>query len=309
MSINLDKCIEQLMRCEMLSEATVKEICDKMKEQLIDEANIVHLKAPVTIVGDIHGQFYDLLEIFKIGGKCPDTNYLFLGDYIDRGYFGVETISLLTCLKLRYPHRITLLRGSHESRPITQVYGFYGECLRKYGNANVWKYFTDMFDYLTIAAIVDERIFCVHGGLSPSITSLDQIRVINRFQEISPDSPIADLMWSDPDPERDGYNASQRGAGYSFGQNTINNFLKTNKIETIVRGHQLCMDGYQTLFNGKISTIWSAPNYCNRCGNIASILEISENLDKYFNTFSACPDSERQKPSFDSLKEIPDYYL
>ncbi|MBA0633258.1 hypothetical protein Godav_001881, partial [Gossypium davidsonii] len=113
---NLDKQISQLMQCKPLSEQEIKLLCDKAKEILRDESNVQPVKSPVTICGDIHGQFHDLAELFRIGGKCPDTNYLFMGDYVDRGYYSVETVTLLVAIKARYPQRITILRGNHESR-------------------------------------------------------------------------------------------------------------------------------------------------------------------------------------------------
>eukprot|EP01095_Lingulamoeba_sp_RSL-Kostka_P007017 TRINITY_DN2219_c0_g1_i1.p1 TRINITY_DN2219_c0_g1~~TRINITY_DN2219_c0_g1_i1.p1 ORF type:complete len:310 (-),score=81.08 TRINITY_DN2219_c0_g1_i1:288-1217(-) len=309
MSIDIDKCIEKLMRCELLGEVAVNNLCNRLKEHLISQSNVQQIQSPVTIVGDVHGQFYDLKELFRVGGSCPNTNYLFLGDYVDRGYYCVETISLLICLKLRWPNRITLLRGNHESREITQVYGFYAECLRKYGSVNVWKSLTDLFDFFTIAAVVDDSIFCVHGGLSPSLETIDQIRVLDRFKEVPHEGPLADMMWSDPDQDREGFQPSQRGAGYTFGGDIVNKFLTENNCKHIVRAHQLCMDGYQIFFDS-LSTIWSAPNYCYRCGNVAAILEISDSFDHHYNTFSAAPDLLRNKPNAnEASKEIPDYFL
>nr|XP_018629412.1 serine/threonine-protein phosphatase PP2A catalytic subunit isoform X3 [Nicotiana tomentosiformis] len=161
---NLDEQIAQLMQCKPLSEQEVRGLCEKAKEILMEESNVQPVKSPVTICGDIHGQFHDLAELFRIGGKCPDTNYLFMGDYVDRGYYSVETVTLLVALKVRYPQRITILRGNHESRQITQVYGFYDECLRKYGNANVWKTFTDLFDYFPLTALrfSASTVVCLH---------------------------------------------------------------------------------------------------------------------------------------------------
>jgi serine/threonine-protein phosphatase 2A catalytic subunit len=154
------------------------------REILKEESNVQPVRSPVTVCGDIHGQWNDLIELFRIGGSCPDTNYLFMGDYVDRGYYSVETVTLLVCMKVRYKERVTILRGNHESRQITQVYGFYDECLRKYGTANVWKYFTDLFDYLPLTALIENQVFCLHGGLSPSIETLDHIRALDRFQEV-----------------------------------------------------------------------------------------------------------------------------
>ena len=151
-----DQFIDELLACKFPSEKKIRELCSKAKEILSKEQNVQPVKAPVTICGDVHGQFHDLKELFRLGGKIPDTNYLFMGDYVDRGHYSVETVSLLIALKVRYPQRITILRGNHESRQVTQVYGFYDECLRKYGNSNVWKCFTELFDYLPLTAVVQD---------------------------------------------------------------------------------------------------------------------------------------------------------
>jgi serine/threonine-protein phosphatase 4 catalytic subunit len=302
---DLDRQIEVLSNCESLKESEVKELCAKAREILVDESNVQRVDAPVTICGDIHGQFYDLVELFKVGGSCPDTNYLFLGDFVDRGYYSVETFLLLLALKVRYPDRITLIRGNHESRQITQVYGFYDECLRKYGSVNVWRYCTDIFDYLSLSAIIDDKIFCVHGGLSPSINTLDQIRVIDRKQEVPHDGPMCDLMWSDPE-EIDGWGLSPRGAGYLFWEDVCEKFNTMNNLSLICRAHQLVMEGYKWMFKQSLVTVWSAPNYCYRCGNVAAILELDEHLEKSFKIFEAAPQESRGAPS---KNPPPDYFL
>ncbi|KAK9435104.1 serine/threonine-protein phosphatase PP2A catalytic subunit [Metarhizium brunneum] len=261
-------------------------------------------KCPVTVCGDIHGQFHDLMELFKIGGPNPDTNYLFMGDYVDRGYYSVETVTLLVALKIRYPQRITILRGNHESRQITQVYGFYDECLRKYGNANVWKYFTDLFDYLPLTALIDNQIFCLHGGLSPSIDTLDNIRALDRIQEVPHEGPMCDLLWSDPD-DRCGWGISPRGAGYTFGQDISEAFNHNNGLTLIARAHQLVMEGYNWSQDRNVVTIFSAPNYCYRCGNQAAIMEIDEHLKYTFLQFDPCPRAGEPMVS----RRTPDYFL
>lgn len=165
-------------------------------------------------------------------------------------------MTLLVALKIRYPQRITILRGNHESRQITQVYGFYDECLRKYGNANVWKYFTDLFDYLPLTALIDNQIFCLHGGLSPSIDTLDNIRALDRIQEVPHEGPMCDLLWSDPD-DRCGWGISPRGAGYTFGQDISEAFNHNNGLTLVARAHQLVMEGYNWSQDRNVVTIFS----------------------------------------------------
>lgn len=167
----LEKILEKLFKCELLDESTIKSLCEKCKEVLINEANITNINCPVTVCGDVHGQFHDVLELFRIGGDVPKVNFLFMGDYVDRGFYSIETVTLLVALKLRFPQKITILRGNHESRQITQVYGFYDECLRKYGNANVWKYFTDLFDFLPLTALIENQVVFLRPFLLDLLSS------------------------------------------------------------------------------------------------------------------------------------------
>jgi len=268
---------------------------------------VPNVPAPVTLVGDIHGQFFDLVELFKIGGSCPDTNYLFMGDYVDRGYNSVECVTLVSLLKVRYPNRICILRGNHESRQITQVYGFYDECLRKYGTANVWKMFTDLFDYLPLAATVDGCIFAPHGGLSPSLATLDQIQELERVQEIPHEGPICDLMWSDPD-DRQGWGMSPRGAGFTFGADISERFTHTNGFQFIVRAHQLVMEGYSWAHENTVVTVFSAPNYCYRCGNQAAIMEVDETFEPKFIQFDPAP-RDKNHGETHVTRRSPEYFL
>ncbi|CEG76967.1 Putative Serine/threonine-protein phosphatase [Rhizopus microsporus] len=300
--MNSKRQLEQLRRGEIISEKEVKELCEKATEILIEESNVQKVDSPVTICGDIHGQFHDLKELFRVGGECPETNYLFMGDFVDRGYYSVETFLLLLALKVRYPDRITLIRGNHESRQITQVYGFYDECI-----PTVWRYCCDIFDFLTLSAIIDDKVLCVHGGLSPSINTLDQIRTIDRKQEVPHDGAMCDLLWSDPE-EIEGWGYSPRGAGYLFGGDVVEAFLRTNGLNFIARAHQLVMEGYKPMFDHKIVTVWSAPNYCYRCGNVAAILKLDEHLNTEYKMFDAAPQQEaaRNTPNKSAL---PDYFL
>jgi len=261
-----------------LTEAAVKHLCEVARDILAEEPNIAKVSCPVTIVGDIHGQFADLLAIFDKIGQAPDTSYLFLGDYVDRGNFSLETIQLLLALKIRYPTRVTLMRGNHESRQLTQVYGFYDEVMLKYGNANVWNYFMDVFDYLPIGALVDNKIYCTHGGLSPVLDTLDDIRALDRVQEIPHDGPVCDLMWSDP-VETLGWASSVRGAGHLFGPDVTDKFNYENGLHIICRAHQLVMPGYEWTHDSMVVTLFSAPKYCGRNENKGAVMSINEQLN------------------------------
>jgi len=300
----LDGWLETLKECKQLSEDHVKELCDKAREIFQRETNVQPVKCPVTVCGDVHGQFHDLVELFRIGGETPDTNYLFMGDYVDRGHYSVETVTYLVALKVRYPERVTILRGNHESRQITQVYGFYDECLRKYSSANVWNWFTELFDYLPLTAIVENQIFCLHGGLSPNVDTLDTIRALDRFQEVPHEGPMCDLLWSDPD-DRQGWGISPRGAGYTFGQDVSTKFNRDNSVTLVSRAHQLVMEGYNWSHDRNVVTIFSAPNYCYRCGNQAAIMELDDALDYTFLQFDPAP--RRGEPHV--TRRTPEYFL
>eukprot|EP00923_Selenidium_pygospionis_P004977 GHVN01008260.1.p1 GENE.GHVN01008260.1~~GHVN01008260.1.p1 ORF type:complete len:409 (-),score=56.50 GHVN01008260.1:129-1355(-) len=305
---HLDKHIEDLMQPKpsCLTEFHIVTLCSKLKEILTAEHSVQAVACPVTVAGDVHGQLYDLLELFKIAGRPPATNILFLGDYVDRGFYSVETLALVMALKLRYKDRVTILRGNHESRQITRVYGFYDECYRKYGSANVWKTFTDTFDYLPLTAVISSSIFCDHGGLSPSLLTLDAIRDLDRVQEIPHEGPMCDLMWSDPD-DAPGWNVSPRGAGYVFGQDVSEQFLARNGLSMICRAHQLVMEGYNWSHEQQLVTVFSAPNYCYRCGNEAAIMEVDDvmTMPPSFQTFDQAP--RRGEPM--AARKCPDYFL
>ena len=241
---DIDRWLETVKSGTILPERELRILCEKVKEILIEESNVQPVRAPVTICGDIHGQFHDLLELFNKGGEIPNTRYIFMGDFVDRGFNSVETFQLLLCLKLKYPQHITLLRGNHETRQITTVYGFYDETIRKYGNANPWKYCTEVFDYLGIGALVEGKIFCIHGGLSPEIKTIDQIRLIDRRMEIPHEGPFCDLMWSDPE-DIETWAVSPRGAGWLFGSKVTTEFNHINDLSLIARAHQLVMEGFK----------------------------------------------------------------
>ncbi|CAD6586382.1 MAG: Protein with carboxyl methyl esterase activity [Tremellales sp. Tagirdzhanova-0007] len=308
-STDPDQWIAHIQECRHLPERQMKALCTRVRDLLLEESNVHLVQSPVTVCGDIHGQFWDVIEIFRQGGQVPATSYIFMGDFVDRGYYSLETLSLLLAYKARYPDKVSLLRGNHESRQITQVYGFYDECMQKYGNPSVWKACCSVSDHLNLAAIIDSSILCVHGGLSPDIRTLDQVRIIPRAQEVPHEGAFCDLMWSDPD-EVDAWAVSPRGAGWLFGAKVTAEFNHVNSLSMIARAHQLVQEGFKYMFNDTLVTVWSAPNYCYRCGNSASIMQVDENGKAQFKVYEAAIENntDQKNPALRRLA-APSYFV
>ncbi|AQK91454.1 Serine/threonine-protein phosphatase [Zea mays] len=215
----------------------VLEICSLIRSVFTPELPISVDFGAMT-EGDIHGQFVDLLRLFDLGGYPPTSTYIFLGDYVDRGKQSLETICLLLAYKLKYPDNIYLLRGNHEDAKINRVYGFYDECKRRF-NVRLWKIFCDCFNCLPMAALIDDKILCMHGGLSPELTSLDQIKDIERPTEIPDYGLLCDLLWSDPSHDTEGWGESDRGVSCTFGADKLVEFLEKNDLDLVCRAHQI----------------------------------------------------------------------
>ena len=260
-----------------LKEEEIKFLIEKSLPIIRDQKMLIELEAPLHICGDIHGQYYDLLRIFDHCGYPGEFTYLFLGDYVDRGKQSLETICLLLCYKIKYPDKVTLLRGNHESSVTNRIYGFYDECKRRY-NVRIWKSFTELFNYLPVAAIIDDKILCMHGGLSPELKNIQNISDIPRPTDIPDTGLLCDLLWSDPDKDVAEYDENDRGVSVVFGEKIVTEFNKKNDLDLIIRAHQVVDDGYEFFAQRQLITIFSAPNYCGEFDNSAGIMIIDEAL-------------------------------
>ncbi|KAF7320355.1 Serine/threonine-protein phosphatase [Mycena kentingensis (nom. inval.)] len=260
-----------------LKNTEITAICLAAREIFLNQPTLVELSPPVKIVGDVHGQYSDLIRLFEMCGFPPAANYLFLGDYVDRGKQSLETILLLLCFKIKYPENFFLLRGNHECANVTRVYGFYDECKRRC-NIKTWKTFIDVFNCLPIAAIVASKIFCVHGGLSPSLHSMDDIKRIQRPTDVPDYGLLNDLLWSDPSDTALDWEDNERGVSYCFGKGIINDFLVRYDIDLICRAHMVVEDGYEFWNDRTLVTVFSAPNYCGEFDNYGACMSVSEDL-------------------------------
>ena len=364
---DLDACIDQLLRKQLLHEALLREICEKTKEVLMRESNVVHVTAPVTVVGDIHGSVPPPpptpTTSFSVRRPPPRTpppltrpRRLRRQRPLQRRnnlppHLSQTPIPRPSPANTRQPRVQGRNPGArpHPASPAAahhaQTYGFYTECVRKYGSSHVWTYFTDMFDFLTLSVVIEDRIFCVHGGpystpvlspahppprrpvplytlhrsdqgrrpLSRSVPTVLHLRPLNPAQKYPTRVPWRTSYGQTPIQTRRilpyppgtplfvprvPLLIACSGAGYTFGSGVVRKFLETNHMSHILRAHQLCMEGYSVLFDNHLSTVWSAPNYCYRCGNSASILEVGPGEGSmHFNVFEAAPENERDGPS------------
>ncbi|KAL8937362.1 MAG: hypothetical protein Q9211_003724 [Gyalolechia sp. 1 TL-2023] len=285
-AIDLDDMITRLLdagystkitKTVCLKNAEITAICAAARELFLSQPALLELSAPVKIVGDIHGQYTDLIRLFEMCGFPPNANFLFLGDYVDRGKQSLETILLLFCYKLKFPENFFMLRGNHECANVTRVYGFYDECKRRC-NIKIWKTFIDTFNCLPIASIVAGKIFCVHGGLSPNLQHMDDIRQIARPTDVPDYGLLNDLLWSDPADLEGDWEANERGVSYCFGKGVIMEFLRKHDFDLVCRAHMVVEDGYEFYQDRILVTVFSAPNYCGEFDNWGAVMSVSGEL-------------------------------
>jgi serine/threonine-protein phosphatase PP1 catalytic subunit len=264
----------------------IKFLIYQSKKIIAEQPMYLEIQSPITICGDTHGQYTDLLRLFEVGGHPPETNYLFLGDYVDRGKQSIETISLLMAYKIKNPVNFFILRGNHECGSINRIYGFYDECKRRY-TVKLWKIFIDLFNELPVAACIDDKILLVHGGLSPDLTSLDQLAKLKRPTDVPETGLLCDILWSDPESNQKSWNENDRGVSYTFNEKVLTKFLDNNNLDLLCRAHQVVEEGYEFFGDKELVTIFSAPNYCGEFDNSAAIMSVDENLMCSFKIFKS----------------------
>ena len=304
---DVDACISELVAVAgeppgtlvHLGPTKIEGLCRRAARIFLAQPMLLELVGPINVVGDVHGQYYDLLRLFEMGGFPDDEQaYLFLGDYIDRGRQGIETISLLLAYKIKHQDTFFMLRGNHECPSLNRVYGFYDECKRRY-TVKLWRTgnkcglactafmiltlllrlpVNDCLSCLPCAAVIGERMFCVHGGLSPELLRLEQILNISRPSDVPDEGLLCDFLWADPDPGMVGWGENARGVSYTFGADIVQNFLQKHDLDLVVRAHQVVDDGYEFFADRGLVTLFSAPNYCGEFDNAGAMMVIDEEL-------------------------------
>ncbi|VDQ09021.1 unnamed protein product [Trichobilharzia regenti] len=267
----------------------------KSRRIFLSQPILLELQAPLKICGDIH----DLLSIFESEGFPPESNYLYLGDYVDRGEHSLETICLLLAYKIKYPENFFLLRGNHECALISRIYGFYDECKRRF-SIRLWKTFTDCFNCLPIAAIVDSKIFCCHGKLSPVLYSINQIRHIMRPSAIPYEGLLCNILWSDPDKDIIDWAENDRGVSFLFGQDVVIEFLNRHEMDLICRAHQVIEDGYEFFCKRRLVTLTN----CGELDNADALMSVDEDLTCSLQIFKRSEKKDRYQDEGTTITEI-----
>lgn len=269
---------------KMLTEAFVRLTLRLARPVLMSQPMLVRLEAPVNVCGDIHGQITDLVEILSSGGLPPDSRYLFLGDYVDRGKYGTEVITALLGLKALYPTQVYILRGNHETESICRMYGFFDEVKRRF-SVKLFKEFTDVFNCFPISALIEDLALCMHGGLSPELSSLTQIENIPRPLIVGDEGLACDILWADPEEGARGFSPSDRGVSFIFGEDVVNKTCKRLEIDIVIRAHQVVDNGYAFFADRKLVTIFSASNYCGEFTNSGAMMLMDKNCRCKFQIF------------------------
>jgi serine/threonine-protein phosphatase PP1 catalytic subunit len=313
MSERMDRIIAAMMAIKdeppgtagRVSSADVVLLLRATREILLSQPSVVEISAPLVVVGDIHGQFHDLLRIFDHCGTPPSTDYLFLGDYVDRGKNSIEVVCLLFAYKVKYPDRLFLLRGNHEVRALNSLYGFREAVTQRLG-VQFWRQFNDTFDCLPIAAVVAGRVFCIHGGIAPNLRGIDDLRAMKRPRDIIEGELFHNVVWADPNPAPDAepFQRGQRGTSVVFSAAAVDEFIRTNNFKFIVRAHQAVREGYEWPFGqGKLMvTVFSCPNYMGQFGNKGSIMTLDAECNPSFHQLEIIT---KEKQRTQSAADVP----
>ncbi|CAD5234128.1 unnamed protein product [Bursaphelenchus xylophilus] len=287
----------------------IRTICKRAIDLLSPESALIDIRAGLYVCGDIHGQFNDLINMFILLGRPPNTRYCFLGDYVDRGGMSLECIMMLLAYKVLYPKHMYLLRGNHECGRVNKKYGFMDELEQVFGlpyAKTCWEVFQRVFNVLPAGAVIEKKIICMHGGLSPLMYGLEEIKKESKPIRNPSKGIINDMLWADPQHDINFWRTSTRGSGFCFGNRVIDELLNVNKLEMILRAHQLCMDGFWFFNDRKLVTIFSAPVYGNTFKNASAALRIDKDLKCRMVTFVPdSPDVKAMVETRQTLYEAP----
>ena len=285
-------------------ESTLFQLCDFAEAIYHQGTNVVDIKAPIIVVGDIHGNLHDLIRVFRTLGRPPSRRYLFLGDYVDRGDFSTEVMTLLLALHCHYPNDVILLRGNHEFSAVNSEYGFRDEIMKEYGTERLWRRFNEVFNYMPLAAIIDGEVLCVHGGLGPKLTSISQIVHAPRPLTKENTAPsIRQLLWDDPSDEIYLYQESSTRGATLWGFGATEYFFEENRLTKLIRGHECVREGIMSSHNGKVITVFTSSNYDHVLANDAAVLIVESPENMTIHSWSPVKVKSREASMFYSVAE------